>query len=52
VPVWKSRELAELIPGSTLTVIPRAPHGVNIERPQEFNDAVLGFLRATAPSAA
>lgn len=52
VPVWKSRELAELIPGSTLTVIPRAPHGVNIERAQEFNDAVLGFLRATAPSAA
>lgn len=44
VPVWKSRELAELIPGATLTIIPRAPHGMNTERAGEFNQAALGFI--------
>ncbi len=46
VPVWKSRELADLIPSSKLTVIEGAPHGVNVERPEEFNRAVLDFLEA------
>ena len=32
VPVWKSREIAELIPGAKLTVLPRAPHGLSLER--------------------
>ena len=44
LPLWKQRELAELIPGAEHTVIPRAPHGANMERAQEFNAAVLGFL--------
>lgn len=44
LPVWKSRELAELIPGARLTVIDGAPHGLNIERAEEFNAAVLDFL--------
>jgi pimeloyl-ACP methyl ester carboxylesterase len=44
VPVWKSRELAELIPGAKLTVIAGAPHGVNLERAEEFNRAVLDFI--------
>lgn len=44
LPVWKSRELAALIPGAQLTVIEGAPHGVNLERAQELNDAVLAFL--------
>ena len=44
VPVWKARELAELVPGSTLTVIPRGPHGANLERAEEFNRAVLDFI--------
>lgn len=44
VPVWKSRELAASIPGAELTVISEAPHGANIERADEFNHAVLGFL--------
>jgi 3-oxoadipate enol-lactonase len=44
VPVWRSKELAELIPNAKLTVIPRAPHAANLERRDEFNDAVLGFL--------
>jgi 3-oxoadipate enol-lactonase len=50
VPVWKSEELAELIPGAKLTVLERAPHGVNVERAQEFNAAVLEFLREAAPA--
>jgi pimeloyl-ACP methyl ester carboxylesterase len=52
VPVWKSRELAELIPGAKLTVIERAPHGVNLERAEEFNRAVLDFIAEHAPAAA
>ena len=44
VPVWKSREVAGLIPGARLTVIESAPHAVQLERAQEFNDAVLGFI--------
>ena len=44
VPVWRSKKLAELIPGAKLTVIPGAPHGANLERSEEFNEAVLGFI--------
>lgn len=44
VPVWKSMELHELIPGSEITVIEGAGHAVNLERAEEFNSAVLGFL--------
>lgn len=44
VPVWKSHEIAELIPGSQLTLIENAPHGANVERAEEFNRAVLGFI--------
>jgi 3-oxoadipate enol-lactonase len=52
VPVWKSRELAALIPGSKLTVIEASPHGANIERAEEFNRLVLDFIaeRAAAPA--
>jgi pimeloyl-ACP methyl ester carboxylesterase len=52
VPVWKSRELAELIPGAKLTVIEGATHGLNLERAEEFNAAVLDFLRSVQPSPA
>lgn len=48
VPVWKSRELAELIPGARLTVLPAAAHGANLERAEDFNAAVLDFLAAAA----
>ena len=44
VPVWKSRELASLIPGARLTVIEKAPHGANVEHAEEFNRAVLEFI--------
>jgi pimeloyl-ACP methyl ester carboxylesterase len=52
LPVWKSREIAELIPGSRLTVLPGAPHGLSIERAEEFNAAVLDFIRESAATPA
>ena len=51
-PVWKSHELAELIPGARLTIIPGGTHAVNMERAEEFNEAVLGFLDEHAGSSA
>jgi 3-oxoadipate enol-lactonase len=52
VPVWKSREVAALIPGSQLTVLEACAHGLNVERAEEFNRAVLDFIaeRAGAPA--
>ncbi|HYN50001.1 MAG TPA: alpha/beta hydrolase [Thermoleophilaceae bacterium] len=44
VPVWKSRELSELIPGAKLDVIEACPHGANLERAEEFNRLVLDFI--------
>jgi 3-oxoadipate enol-lactonase len=52
VPVWKSRDLAEAIPGAKLTVIPAAPHCANIERAAEFNAAVLDFVDQHQPASA
>jgi 3-oxoadipate enol-lactonase len=52
IPVWKSRELSELIPDAKLTVIEACPHGANIERAEEFNRAVLGFLDQSRESSA
>ena len=46
VPVWKSKEIAELIPGADYSVMPDAPHALNMERAQEFNSLVLEWLRA------
>jgi 3-oxoadipate enol-lactonase len=48
VPVWKSQELAELIPGAKLSVMERAPHGAQLERAQEFNQLVLDFIAEQA----
>jgi len=48
VPVWKARELAELIPGARLTILPSAPHGLQLERAEEFNGAVLDFIAEQA----
>jgi len=44
VPVWKSTELAGLIPGSRLTILEGAHHGITLERAEEFNRAVLDFI--------
>jgi 3-oxoadipate enol-lactonase len=50
VPVWKSRELAALIPGAKLTVLDGCPHGLNVERAEDFNRAVLDFVAQVEPS--
>ncbi len=52
VPIWKSQELAGLIGGAKLTVLPSAPHGLSLERAQEFNDLVLEFIAEHEPAAA
>ena len=52
VPVWKSREVASLIPGSKLTILPGAPHGLSVERAEEFNALVLDFIREAAATPA
>ncbi len=48
IPVWKARELADLVPGARLTVMPGGSHAVNMEQAEEFNRVVLDFL-AEAP---
>jgi 3-oxoadipate enol-lactonase len=52
VPIWKSRGIAESIPGAKLTVMPEAPHGLSLERAEEFNAAVLQFIREAAATPA
>ena len=52
VPIWKSREIAAGIAEAKLNVLPAAPHGLTLERAEEFNAAVLGFIRETAPAPA
>ena len=47
VPAWNSKEIADLVPGAKLTIIDRAAHGMNMERAEEFNELVLGFLPTT-----
>lgn len=51
IPVWKSKELASLIPGSKLTVIEEQGHGVMWEAAEEFNTAVTEFLASTPTEA-
>jgi 3-oxoadipate enol-lactonase len=43
-PVEMSREIHGAMPGSELVIIPSAAHLSNVEQPQAFNDALLGFL--------
>ena len=52
VPVWKSKEIAELIPGTRLTILPGAPHGLSVERAEEFNALVLDFITEAAATPA
>jgi 3-oxoadipate enol-lactonase len=52
VPVWKSRELAELIPDAKLTLLEGAPHGALIEQAERFNEAVLEFIGSAREPAA
>ena len=43
-PLSMSREITQLIPQATLTVVPDAGHLLNIENPVDFNAAALNFL--------
>jgi 3-oxoadipate enol-lactonase len=43
-PVGDAEELAELIPGARLEVLGGAAHGLMVETPNAFNDAVVRFL--------
>jgi 3-oxoadipate enol-lactonase len=47
-PVAMAREIHEAKPGSELVIIPSAAHLSNVEQPQAFNDALLGFLARVA----
>ena len=49
-PLRVARELEAAIPGAELIVIPGAGHMSNLERPDEFNRAVLAFCRANPPA--
>jgi pimeloyl-ACP methyl ester carboxylesterase len=52
LPIWKSKELADGIPGAKYTVVARAPHGINVEHATEFNALVLDFLNEHAKTPA
>ena len=43
-PVAMAREIHEATPGSELVIIPGASHLSNLEQPDAFNRALLGFL--------
>jgi len=43
-PVAMAREIHEAAPGSELVIIPNASHLSNLEQPDAFNRALLGFL--------
>ena len=43
-PFGDAEELAELIPHARLEVLSGAAHGLMVEAPNAFNDAVLRFL--------
>ena len=45
-PVTGSEVIARLIPNAELKIVDGAGHFVQLERPDEVNDAIRGFLRA------
>lgn len=47
-PVWQGRALQRLVPGSSLTIIPRVGHIPYIEDPAAFNEALLHALAQNA----
>ena len=48
-PVRVAEELHRQIPGSTMVVLPGAPHLANVETPDLFNAAVRAFLGGVQP---
>jgi pimeloyl-ACP methyl ester carboxylesterase len=51
-PLGVARQLEQAIPDTKLVVIPGAGHVSNLERPDEFNEAVRKFCRAHPPRSA
>jgi pimeloyl-ACP methyl ester carboxylesterase len=51
VPVWKSKEIAALVPGAELSIVAGAPHGLNVERAEEFNALVADFIASAGEGA-
>jgi len=49
-PVALARDIHAAMPGSELVIIPSASHLSNVEQPQAFNAALLGFLQRHAES--
>ncbi len=47
-PQGDSVEICEMIPHAEMVVIGGAAHGVNVEAPSKFNEAVLEFIERTA----
>jgi 3-oxoadipate enol-lactonase len=45
VPVSVMREISALVPGSEVAVVQQAGHSAYFEKPEEFNQRVLDFLR-------
>lgn len=45
-PPYESEEIARLIPGARLRILPRGGHGFSREYPAQFNRAVLQFLQS------
>ncbi len=43
-PPEQVEEFAAEIPGASVVVIPHAAHLANVERPEDFNSALLGHL--------
>jgi pimeloyl-ACP methyl ester carboxylesterase len=48
-PLSVARHFEEAIPDTKLVVIPDCGHVSNLERPEQFNEAVRGFCRAHPP---
>jgi 3-oxoadipate enol-lactonase len=51
-PVGDAEELAEIIPGARLEILPGAAHGLMVEAPNAFNDIVGRFLADVTGTAA
>jgi pimeloyl-ACP methyl ester carboxylesterase len=50
-PLTVARQFERAVPGARLVVIPDCGHVSNLEAPERFNEAVLGFCRAHQPRA-
>jgi pimeloyl-ACP methyl ester carboxylesterase len=51
IPVWKSEELAALMPSAKLTIMEGQGHGVQWEAADQFNAVVTEFIAQTAAEA-